>query len=292
MKNGIIVDVDMIGFTFGLPESRREDTKNKLYEFRTPAGKRLNCTNNMSRYGNGFYERYTGAKFGVYPINKKHHFLKVEVNPNPDKKGVEKAVKKVIHILKETVGEDVHQLIQASSRVTRLDLCIDVNEAIPESYIYLSKARASKIILGKNEGADTQYAGSPSSDLQVKVYDKDEEQQSKGLPSDGPKTRLELTIRDIGVPLNQLDDQVAKHFNKVTFYDSSLLADKELSKMFRKCCKKNGLNHAMAELMKNTGDRNKKRRYETILQRYEIDPFGIENVNLKVNWKPLKPFLE
>lgn len=275
--------IDMLGFTFPVPMDRRDSVRESLNEWSSPKGRSLSWQGSTYRYGNAHQEKLTGAKIEIYPRCKAHNFLRLEFNPNRD--DVKHPTRKVVQLLTETVGDDVLQLIHLDSRVTRIDLCLTINEPLPECFIYLKGARQSELIFGNDDQLESQIAGVGR--MRITLYDKSRQQASTAEP----KARLEVRVRDIGVPLCDLDDKIAEEFRKISFYDKALLEDETLSKDFQQDCSEHGLNSAMARLMANTGDRNLKRRYETVLRRYRVDPFGLDNSELKVNWKPIQPLL-
>ncbi|MER0172046.1 MAG: hypothetical protein DU489_15910 [Nitrosomonas sp.] len=211
-------------------------------------------------------------KMSIYPMNKSHNFLRIEFNPN--KLGT-KGGWRIIRILTKVLGADLAATFFTEGRLTRLDLALNIRRPLGDYFIYMKGLQQSEIILGDEGTIESQVIGSPASSKRLTLYNKLVEQC---LPDTGDKHwwRLEFVLRNLDCSVAEIDRELLKHFQQISFYSRALLDDDSFDRRFLRQVKKSGLNSALHSL-----DRNTKEKYLRRLAKHEIHPVDLHRLGFK-----------
>lgn len=280
--------IDKISFTLTVLDSHKVGIRDKLIQLSKTHGLKVRVYSSKKERFNSVYQIFLNNgvndfcfKILIYPLDPSHNFIKGEFNPNHA--GIDGLIMiRNIFIYLLTV-EDTRR-IYFEAPVTRIDINIDSNSTgIMDHYIYMLGANTSENVLNSQDEIESQIVGSKSSDVRFTVYNKGIELGNE-LGGDSQHFRLEARIRDIRCPINKLNDDLLKHFNKLRFFDSLFLKDQYFSKEFKFNAKENGINSALHKL-----DSNTRKNYLRHLNQYVRDPFDLKNIDISNIKKQLRP---
>lgn len=238
---------------------------NHTYDFRVPTDTELG---------------YFNFKVSIYPINKAHNFIRFEFNPT---KLGSTGRRKVRRLLVRILGLKQARSLFYEGRLTRLDTTVDFYGAVNNSYLYMKRGNCSELVRGADGEVESQICGSSGSDVRVTLYNKTKEQafRSRGGSVDRVcRMRLEIIIRDLGFPMDEIADKLTNHFKKLSFFRDDFLADDYFDGDFLAAVQAKGLNAALSQL-----DSNTRRRYLRRLKHYAFNPFKLRKLTI---WPGLK----
>jgi hypothetical protein len=283
VKQKIIID--KIGFTLPIDKDKRLDLISKINNlgFYKNYKRKVYKGSDAGRYKNNYqFEVFNGITIALslYPVNTTHNFLRVECNPARLNKEGRKNFRS---FFKKLLGEEVGDKIFLESRVTRIDLTLDVYDMEPNIFIHKNRVEHSEIIKIKEQDLIvniedqelilTQIIGSDRSSCRITMYNKNIEQ---GIACDSNYQRIEIRLRNLGCSLADLSDDLLEEFEKINFFKSDFLNDKRFSKRFCKQAYKKGLNAALSDL----ADDNQRRCYRRYLDRYRAETISLDDKDL------------
>lgn len=208
--------------------------------------------------------------------------FRVQFNPNRlQRDGLIEMCKILNHIF----GPHSHEIIPGS-RVTRYDLCVDLNEEfnLNKFFIYIpwfenssnQYVSSKKLFSGVTIGVNRRLC---------RMYDKELQRTgiSSGTLGNRCWHRLEIQIRNSGCSLASLSaDEALRVFDRIEFISQLFLDDPYFSDEFKRVVRREGINSALTK-MRASGKKKELVRRRLRLYRVE-NPFKLEaDVNLQVD---------
>ena len=288
--------LDMITTTFDINPDQQERIANRITVLFRDIKKRTKylgtqgkiTPNNMKRLKTLYYQNHlivlgTGfstftLKLSLQPKSDLVSYLRLEFNPNKAGRIGCQLLRRLLMFL---LGRSTAATFPNKCRVTRIDLCFDINLNVGNLFPYYPKTRVSQIMRDE-DGMITSFiigsgAHSPNA-VRITIYDKELEQINKNGCSlyNHALFRLEFSVRNTNLSISDLTPSFfLKMIKKLKFYSDDFLEDDYFSNNFLSVADEEGLSAAFSYASEND-TKCYKRRLDTLYE--EPSPFNFKQL--------------